>query len=61
MLIICSKYKAKEKGGTHPMPPSAPFLYVNNMQEVVNKTRDKKYIAFSELVILAVDRATTVT
>ena len=53
MLIIYSIYKAKEKGGSHPTPPSAPFLYVNNMQGVVNKTEVSK--------IFRVDRATTVT
>ena len=33
MFIICSQYKAKEKGGAHPPPPSPPFLHVNNMQD----------------------------
>ena len=45
MLIIYSIYKAKEKGGSHPTPPSAPFLYVNNMQDVVNKTQVSKNIS----------------
>ena len=63
MFITCSQYKAKEEGGSHPRPPSPPFLHVNKCKTLLSEQDIslKKYIAFSELVILVVGRAATVT
>ena len=63
MFIICSQNKAKEKGGAHPRLLPHHF-YMGVTFRTLLSEQDislKKYITFSELVILAVDRTTTVT
>ena len=64
MFIICSQYKAKEKGWAHPprLLPHQFYMRITCKTLLIEQDISvKKYIAFSELVILAVDRATTVT